>query len=293
MLRYHSRVPLTRQTAYDQVAEALRADILAGDYEPTAEDLRRDRLPGAAELGARYGVSGKTAARAVQQLVAEGLVRSRPGQRAVVVAPAERPDVWPMSRRYARARSTGGLVFGDMPGDEVSKRITLAEERAAPASIAALLGVTRGDPVWVRGRETLIGGRVAELSVSWFPRDVADRASLTTRGPFPPGGIVRALEDAGYRVTRTRNEVRARLATDEELRTFGPDPALVPLRGRIVVEVTHVTHGAGDEPLEAVVSVRSATGSVIAFETQEGPGEDAPPPGKERERRRQPGARDG
>jgi GntR family transcriptional regulator len=271
-------VPLSRQTAYDQVAAALRAAILAGEYEPTAEHPDRDQLPGAAELGTAYGVSDKTAARAVQQLVAEGLVRSRPGRRAVVVAGGRRPDVWPMSRRYARARSAGGLVFGDMASGDVTKRITRSEQRPAPASIAALLGAGAGDPLWARGREMLIGGRVAELSVSWFPLEVAERASLTVPGPLPPGGIVRALESAGYGVARTRNQVRCRLATGEELRALGPEPALLPLRGRIVVEVTHLTLGARGEPLEAVVSVRPAADSVITFETQEAPGGSSAPP---------------
>jgi hypothetical protein len=43
----------------------------------------------------------------------------------------------------------------------------------------------------------------------------------------------------------------------------------------VVIEITHATYGVGDEPLEAVVSIRPATGNVIVFETYEGPpGED-------------------
>jgi hypothetical protein len=86
---------------------------------------------------------------------------------------------------------------------------------------------------------------------------------------------VRVLEDAGHRVLRTYNEARARLATDEELGVFGTDPALQPLANRVVIEITHATYGVGDEPLEAVVSIRPATGNIIVFETYEGPpGED-------------------
>ena len=86
---------------------------------------------------------------------------------------------------------------------------------------------------------------------------------------------MRVLEDAGHRIIRTSNEARSRLATEAELRAFGTDPALQPLAGRVVIEITHATYGAGDEPLEAVVSVRPAAGTVIVFETYEGaPGED-------------------
>jgi Bacterial regulatory proteins, gntR family len=94
-VRVDSRWPgnplsLSRQTAYGQIADALRAAILAGDYEPIEEDPTRNELPGAAELGAKYGVSDKTAARAVQQLIAEGLVVGRPGLRPVAGRRAQR-----------------------------------------------------------------------------------------------------------------------------------------------------------------------------------------------------------
>src|SRR6266540_879211 len=93
---------LSRQTAYGQIADALRAAILAGDYEPTAE----------------------------------GLVVGRPGLRPVVVPRAQRPDRWPMHRRYARAREGRGLVFGDdMLGRDVTKQTTHTEWTPAPRSV--------------------------------------------------------------------------------------------------------------------------------------------------------------
>src|SRR6266511_701215 len=36
---------LSRQTAYEQIADALRAAILANDYEPTEENPTRNELP--------------------------------------------------------------------------------------------------------------------------------------------------------------------------------------------------------------------------------------------------------
>jgi GntR family transcriptional regulator len=264
-------VSLSRQTAYGQIADALRAAILAGEYEPTADHPTRNQLPGAAELGAKYGVSDKTAARAVQQLITEGLVIGRPGLRPVVVPRAQRPDRWPMNRRYARAREAAGLVFGaDMQGREVVKRISHTGWTGAPDPVAALLRMDPGGRVWARARQTLIDGRVAELSTSYFPAAIAEGTTLTTPGEFPPGGVVRALEGAGHRVLRTYNEARSRLASDEELAIFGADPALQPMDGRVVIEITHGTFGFGDEPLEVVMSVRPATGNVIVFETYEG-----------------------
>jgi GntR family transcriptional regulator len=264
-------VAFSRQTAYGQIADAIRADILADAYEPSPDDPTRNELPGAAELGSQYGVSDKTAARAVQQLITEGLVRGRPGLRPVVVPRAQRPDRWPMNRRYARAREARGLVFGgDMQGRQVLKRTVHTGWTGASEPVAALLRLDPGDRVWARKRELLIDGRIAELSVSYFPAAVAEDTALMVPGDFPPGGVVGVLEGAGHRVLRTYNEARSRLATEEELRAFGADPSLQPLHARVVLEITHGTYGAEDEALEALVSIRPATGNVIVFETYEG-----------------------
>lgn len=265
-------MPLPRQTAYGQIADLLRAEILAGEYEPTDDTPGRNELPGAAELGARFGVSNKTAGRAVQQLIAEGLVVGRPGLRPLVVPRSQRPARWPMNRRYARAREARGLVFGgDMQGREVDKPVTSTGKVPAPASVAALLRIEPGQEVWARARQALIDDRVAELSVSYLPLELAEGTVLTTAGPYPPGGMVAALESTGHRVVWTANEARARLATEEELGAFGVDPALAPLESRIVIEIMHATYGAEDEPLEVVVSVRPADGNVIVFQTYEAP----------------------
>ena len=125
-------MPFSRQTAYGQIADAIRADILAGAYEPSPDDPTRDQLPGAAELGSQYGVSDKTAARAVQQLISEGLVLGRPGLRPVVMPRAQRPDRWPMHRRYARAREARGLVFA-----ATCKAAKSSSEQSTPAGPGA------------------------------------------------------------------------------------------------------------------------------------------------------------
>jgi GntR family transcriptional regulator len=269
-------VSFPRQTAYAAIAAELRQKILAGDYEPAADDPDRGYLPGTAELGQQFGVSAKTAARAVQELVAEGLVAARPGMRPAVLPRSERQSRWPMKGRYARARQTGGVVFGgDMQGRVVEKRTTRAGWTTAPERIAGLLGVQPGAQVWERIRETLVDGAIAGLGHSYFPQDIAETTpNLQVSGPLPRG-LVSVLETAGRRITRTVNEIRARLATDEELRAFGPDPGLHPLRGRIVLEVSYATYGADGEPLEAVITVRPAADTImVAFETDEADGRD-------------------
>lgn len=264
-------MPFSRHPAYEQIATELRREILAGDYELSDQDPTRHQLPGAAELGATYGVSAKTAARAVQQLITEGLVEARPGQRPLVIPRVARPERWPMTRRYARARDTGGLVFGsDMQGRDVDKHTTHADWVEVPVPLASLLALQPGEQVWARHREMLVDRRVAEISVSYFPAEVArDAPDLMSPGPFPEGGVVKILESRGRIITRTENEVRARLANPHELDRFGPDHELKPVRGRIIIEVTHTTYDQNENPVEVVVSVRPADNNIISFQTYE------------------------
>ena len=204
----------------------------------------------------------------------EGLVRTRAGLRPIVVPQRDRPNRWPMDQRYARAREAGGLVWGqDMQGREVIKQVTATGWTAAPDAVADLLRLDPDSRVWTRARRMLVGGAPAELSVSYFPSAIAEGTELTTDGPYPQGGVIRVLESLGHEIISTYNEVRSRLATSEELDMFGPDPGLAPLRARLVLEIAHVTYGADDEPLEAVLSVRPADRNVIIFRTYEGPAE--------------------
>jgi GntR family transcriptional regulator len=264
-------VSIARQTAYAQIAADLRRAILGGQYEPAPEAPHGTELPSAAQLATRYGVSQKTAARAVQQLVTEGLAEARSGMRATAVPRSQRTVRWPMAGRYARAREAGGLVFAaDMQGREVEKQVTGTGWVPVPPSLAAALGVDADAQVWSRWRRMLVDGDIAELSVSYFPAEVTELApDLMTHGAFPEGGVVAVIERAGHRIMRTVNEVRARPATGEELEAFGTDSSLKPLSGRIVLEVSHVTYGTAEQPLEAVVSVRPADDNAVAFETDE------------------------
>ena len=95
-----------------------------------------------------------------------------------------------------------------------------------------------------------------------FPAAViADVPDLETEDSIQ---VVRMIEATGRKITRTTNQVRARLANPEEtdlLRLSAP---------AVVFEHTHGTYGADDEPLEAVTNIKPAAGAVLTFETYEG-----------------------
>ena len=125
---------MPRKPEYVSIAETLKSEVVAGRYDT-------EPLPSNSALAERFDVNLKTAGRAVQQLIAEGVLMARPGMRAVPVPPQLRATRWPMTGRYARARAAQGLIFdSDITGD-IRKETTAREWKEASHLIAHLLGI--------------------------------------------------------------------------------------------------------------------------------------------------------
>lgn len=73
---------MQRRLTYREIAGDLAERIVRGEYPP------RSRLPSYSELAALYGVSGRTAARAVRVLRDEWLMAYGEVGRGVFVAPS-------------------------------------------------------------------------------------------------------------------------------------------------------------------------------------------------------------
>lgn len=71
--------------AWQQLADSLRAQIQAGDYQPG------ERIPSGRDLARRYSVALNTVQHAVESLRAAGVLVSHP-PRGVFVAGAGEPD---------------------------------------------------------------------------------------------------------------------------------------------------------------------------------------------------------
>ena len=82
IIDYNSVIPL-----YEQVANALRADIQGGAFDATK------RLPTEEELAEKYGISRITVRRAVGDLVEEGLVEKKQGKGTFIRTPKMHKDM--------------------------------------------------------------------------------------------------------------------------------------------------------------------------------------------------------
>lgn len=247
---------MPKKPEYVSIAEMLKTEVLAGDYD-------HEPLPGNAALAERFDVNMKTAGRAIQQLVAEGIVIARPGMRAIPVPPELRATKWPMTGRYARARAAQSLIFADDITGQVRKDTIRREWVEAPILVAQLLNVDVGTRVFQRCSRTYVDDVLTEDTSMFFPEAIVEAA------PRLEGEeriqVVHLIEEAGHVVTRTTNEIRARHANTAEQTLFGIDAS------GIVIEHSHGTYGADGEALEAVINVRRAQGNVVTFDTYEGP----------------------
>lgn len=160
-----SKMPL-----YAQIYESLRVAIASGKWLP------REPLPPENELVGIFKVSRITIRRAVDELVAQGLVVKEKG-RGTFVAPPKH------SYRFTTLTSfTEELINkGFRPGTKILD----FSEIPAPAEVAGQLRVAPGEPIFRLERQRFADGNVVALNLSHLPRrlcpglgaeDVADHS---------------------------------------------------------------------------------------------------------------------
>lgn len=240
---------------YLRIADELRQEITEGIYPTGAQ------LPAETALLARWQVSLSTLRQAVGVLEAEGLIERKHGIGTFVQKPSD--TKWQMTGRYARARAAQDLIFAtDITGD-VRKDTVRREWLPAPEPIAQLLNIEVGTRIFQRCSRTYINEIPTEDTSMFFPTNIVKAAPRLENEDHIQ--VVKFIEDAGYTVTRTANEIRARHASPSEQQLFGIDSH------SIVIEHSHGTYDTKGEALEAVINIRPAQGNIITFETYEGP----------------------
>jgi GntR family transcriptional regulator len=158
-------VTRTRQPFYQQISEALRADIVSGRYRPG------DQLPSERELRDRFKVSQQTIRAAFDQLRSEGLVVSYQGRGVYV-----REQVVPRRLSTDIATSLGWYTTLARQGLRPAGKTTVTTAPAS-AEVAEWLGVEPGTVVTVRDRLLGTEGEPpVMLALSHFPAWVIDKA---------------------------------------------------------------------------------------------------------------------
>lgn len=149
-----SHVADARLPLYQQLRDALASRIARREWLPG------DALPSEAEIAQSQGVAIGTVRKAVEQLVAEGLVERRQGLGTFVLRKS-----FPSSlSRFFRFQSESGE--SRIPHSQLLSR----REAPASASVARALGLSRDDPVIALERLRTIDGAPFLWEDIWLPR---------------------------------------------------------------------------------------------------------------------------
>ncbi|KOU73193.1 hypothetical protein ADK61_24220 [Streptomyces sp. XY66] len=186
-------MPMTSHHPHEQVAAALRADILSGRLAPG------EKLPGQRELGEKLGVAPNTVAQALRLLEEEGLVETAPRRRSRVLQPAAAMEV---------RLHEDGLVRPADPGDSGHTDMRRGDPGTDAAAIQAL-DLAPDAALSVRQAVLLQAGTPWALQTLFTPDALAvTAAEAATVAPFTVGPLRR--EDSHT------NSWGARSATTEE-----------------------------------------------------------------------------
>jgi len=115
----------------------------------------------------------------------------------------------------------------------------------SPALVAERLGLSADKRIVVcRENRYYADGEPVQLGFTYLPADLAEHADLSAVTTPDDGGLYGRLDRAGHRLTRTREEIAARLPTPYET-TVLRMPAGVP-----VLEILHTGFAGDGRPIE-------------------------------------------
>jgi GntR family transcriptional regulator len=199
---------------YRQLANALRAAILGGEFAPGTP------LPSEAALSERYKVSRPTVRQALAALRAEGLVTVVMGKGSFVRQTVGNPAT--LDRRVTAA-GNGGYAQPDDDTATVEEPTTYRTN--TDAVTGPLLGMGENEPVFATDRLTehtdpATGATVRALRRVFVPFAVAEATPLEDDPWRTPSALYAVLAGQGHHLS-WREYVSARMPLPDEASTLG------------------------------------------------------------------------
>jgi GntR family transcriptional regulator len=191
MVASDSPIPL-----YLQIEEELRGQVESGEFGPLA------RVSSEAELSERFGVSRMTARKALDRLVADGVLFRRAGKGTFVAQP-----------KIAHGPSQLLSFSAAMNAQGVRHRTQVLDAAMvpAPSNIARELGVPPNTPLAFVRRLRLVEEEPAAIHLSYMPARYA-----AILGGDLTGSLTELLTAVGGRVAYTNDTVECVLASDQD-----------------------------------------------------------------------------
>lgn len=218
MVQPDSPIPL-----YLQIEEELRGMVQSGELGPLA------RVPSESDLSERFHVSRMTARKALDRLVADGVMFRRAGKGTFVGQPK-------IAHGPSQLLSFSAAM--DAQGVRHSTKVLEAGMVPAPSTIARDLRLAPGAQVVFVRRVRFVEGEPAAIHMSYLP----GRFAAILQGDLA-GSLTSLMVGAGARVTYTNDTIESVLATGDVARLLHL-PAGSPL-----VFISGVAYSQELEPL--------------------------------------------
>ncbi|MFE5185483.1 GntR family transcriptional regulator [Streptomyces sp. NPDC056628] len=240
---------------FKQIADHFRNEINTGAL------AAGEPLPSESQMVKTFGVSGGTVRRALDLLRAEGLIVTEHGRGTRV---RERAPVLRLaSQRLTRANRAAGLggFAADMRalGLEYKQEVLHLGNVPAPQEVSERLNLPAACEVFVRRRRMWGGGVPMQLADSYYPLDLVEGTPIVEESAGPGGSYAR-LEERGHRLASFREELHARMPSEEEKK------ALRLLPGVPVVSLIRTAIDVGGRAVEVFVSVVAADKHVFQYD---------------------------
>ncbi|MCX5607261.1 MULTISPECIES: GntR family transcriptional regulator [unclassified Streptomyces] len=240
---------MPRDTAYLEIADALRKRILAAEWPVGA------RLPSRARFAEEYAVGQYVAQRAMELLIIEGFLEGRAGSGTYIRVPRKRMRI-PRSR-LRRLSGPGGRDNGGGTWQARSKARTPAPER-----IAGRLAISTGDPCVHTSYAFLAEGRPVETCESWEPMAVTDRTPvvLPESGPLKGAGVIERMRSIGVTVVSATEIPRPARATQTQANLLNISV------GDLITEIERTHYASDGRPVETADIVIADRRAEVAYE---------------------------
>jgi GntR family transcriptional regulator len=218
---------------YHQIYLVLREQLEEGRFA--------GGVPGELLLMKEFGVARVTVRRALERLVAEGLIERAPGRGTVAVRREASPAAAAEGAGASRAHLSGLLENIVSMGLRTSVQVLEVEQIPCPAPVAARLALPAGAPVQkaVRVRST----REGPLShiTTYVPAGLAQGFGRRELARKP---ILILLEESGVPIGRAEQTISARLADAAVARALGVEV------GSALLAVNRLVFDAHERPVQ-------------------------------------------
>ncbi|MEN4920356.1 GntR family transcriptional regulator [Achromobacter spanius] len=218
---------------YHQIYLVLREQLQEGRFD-------QDGVPGEHALADQFDVARITIRKAMEMLVADGLVSRRPGLGTWPLRGASAAHATPAPSAQQKAHLTGLLENIVNMGLRTSVQVLDSTLVFAPPAVAEALRIAPGAPVHksLRVRSTE-AGPLSHIT-TYVPQSVAD----FTREDLEREPLLMLLEAAGVEFGGATQTISARLADAQVARHL--DVAV----GSALLAVTRLVRDVGDRPVQ-------------------------------------------